>query len=57
MNRLSKMLVTLAGAVCLTVPVCAEGQVIGGNFGGLDSLLMATALLAFGFILQKFIKK
>ena len=57
MNRLSKMLVTLAGAVCLTVPVCAEGQGIGGNFGGLDSLLMATALLAFGFILQKFIKK
>lgn len=55
MNRLSKLLVLLAIASLLTVPVFA-GQVMG-EVGGLDTLIMATVLLAFVFFMQKFTKK
>lgn len=56
MNRLSKLLLTLSAALSLTVPVFAEGQALGANFGGLDTLIMATVLLVFGFIMQRFLK-
>ena len=56
MDRLSRMSAVLASAALMTVPAyAAEGKVFG-EIGGLDTLIMATVLLAFGFLLQKFNK-
>ncbi len=56
MNKLSKALTTLSVTVMTAVPVCAEGLdgIVGADFGGIESILMATLLLAFGFFMSKF---
>ena len=56
MSRLTKILAAASVAVMTTVPVCAEGLdgIVGADFGGIESLLMATLLLAFGFFMRKF---
>ena len=56
MSRLSKILTTASVAVMAAVPVCAEGLdgIVGADFGGIESLLMATLLLVFGFFMRKF---
>lgn len=56
MNRLSGIFTVLASAALMTAPAyAAEGQVMG-DIGGLDTLVMAGVLLAFGYFLQKFTK-
>lgn len=56
MNRLSRIFTVLASAALMTAPAyAAEGKVFG-DIGGLDTLVMAGVLLAFGFFLQKFNK-
>ena len=56
MSRLTKILAAASVAVMTTVPVCAEGLdgIVGAEFGGIESLLMATLLLVFGFFMRKF---
>ncbi len=56
MSRLSKILTKVSVAVMTAVPVCAEGLdgIVGADFGGIESLLMAALLLAFGFFMRKF---
>ena len=56
LNRFGKVLTAISVAVMTTVPVLADGLdgIVGADFGGLDSLLMATLLLAFGFFMRKF---
>ena len=45
----------MAVAVVTVVPVFAgTDHIVGAEFGGLESLLMATLLLAFGFFMRKF---
>ena len=56
MNRLGGIFTVLASAALMTAPAyAAEGQVMG-DIGGLDTLVMAGVLLAFGYFLQKFTK-
>ena len=56
MKKLSKVLTAMSVAVMTTVPVLADGldHISGADFGGIESLLMATLLLAFGFFMRKF---
>lgn len=56
MNGLSRMCTVLASAALVTAPAyAAEGNILGA-IGGLDTLVMAVVLLAFGFFMQKFNK-
>lgn len=55
-NGLSRMCTVLASAALVTAPAyAAEGNILGA-IGGLDTLVMAVVLLAFGFFMQKFNK-
>ena len=56
MSRLTKILTTASVALMAVIPACAEGLdgIVGADFGGIESLLMATLLLAFGFFMRKF---
>lgn len=56
LKRLSKVLAAISVAVITAVPAMAEGLdgIVGADFGGIESLLMATLLLAFGFFMRKF---
>ena len=59
MNRMSKVLMTLSAAALMVVPVCAAEETnwnILEYIGGLETLLMAAALAAFAFFMQKFNK-
>lgn len=56
MNRLNKVLITAAAALGLSVPAFAEGQVLGGDMGGIETLAMALVLVATVIFLQKFNK-
>lgn len=56
MKRLSNILTAMSVVVMTTIPVLADGLdgIVGADFGGFESLLMATLLLAFGFFMRKF---
>ncbi len=55
MNRLSKMLITLSVALCLTTPAFAV-KALGMDLGGVDTLAMALVLMLFAAFLQRFNK-
>ena len=56
LNKLSKVLTAVSAVLTMTVPVLAGDSldsIVGADFGGFGSLLMATLLLVFGFFMQK----
>lgn len=59
MKKISKILTMMSVAVITSVPVLADGLdgldgIVGAEFGGLESFLMATLLLVVGFLMRKF---
>ena len=56
LNKLSKVLTAMSVGIMTTVPVLADGLdgIVGADFGGIESFLMAGVLLVFGFLMSKF---
>lgn len=56
LNKLSKVLTAMSVGLMTTVPVLADGLdgIVGADFGGIESFLMAGVLLVFGFLMSKF---